>query len=221
MGIHDEHRRRKKEQFLRCGLDAFADHEVLELLLFYAIPRQDTNELAHRLLERFGSLSGVFSATAEELQMVKGIGESSAALLVLMLPLYRRMYVSAQKEVILSSQERAAAYFKELFFGRTTECMYQICLDAKGKLIRCFRIDGSVDAVSINIRTMVENAMHSRANTVMIAHNHPSGLALPSQEDNVMTQLLKDGLDAVGIRLTDHLIFADGDFVSLHDNGIL
>ncbi len=221
MGIHEGHRKRKKEQFLRHGLDAFADHEVLELLLFYAVARQDTNDLAHRLLNRFGTLLGVFSATADELQKVEGVGESTAAMLTLLLPLYRRMQTSNEKEIILSSQEDAGAYFKELFFGCRTECMYEACLDAKWKLIRCFRMDGGVDSVYFNIRTMVENAIHSNASFVILAHNHPSGLALPSNEDNIATQMLQNALKPVGILLTDHLIFADNDFVSLQDNGLL
>ena len=108
MAVHDGHRQRKKEQFRTHGLDAFADHEVLELLLYYAIPRRDTNPVAHRLMERFGSLDGVFSATVEELEEVEGMGENAATLLALWMPLYRRVRTKpTAKEVILNSTEQA------------------------------------------------------------------------------------------------------------------
>lgn len=223
MAVHDGHRQRKKEQFRMHGLDAFADHEVLELLLYYAIPRRDTNPVAHRLMERFGSLDGVFSATVEELEEVEGMGKNAATLLALWMPLYRRVRTKpTAKEVILNSTEQAGRYFMDLFFGMRREELYEACLDAKGKLLACCRIaEGSVDAVNINTRRLVENALKCGASAVILAHNHPSGIALPSPDDNTTTLALWDALRAVGIPLIDHIIVADEDYVSLHDNGLL
>lgn len=223
MAVHDGHRQRKKEQFRMHGLDAFADHEVLELLLYYAIPRRDTNPVAHRLMERFGSLDGVFSATVEELEEVEGVGKNAATLLALWMPLYRRVRTKpTAKEVILNSTEQAGQYFMDLFFGMRREELYEACLDAKGKLLACCRIaEGGVDAVNISTRRLVENALKCGASAVILAHNHPSGIALPSPDDNTTTLAVWDALRAVGIPLIDHIIVADEDYVSLHDNGLL
>lgn len=223
MAVHDGHRQRKKEQFRMHGLDAFADHEVLELLLYYAIPRRDTNPVAHRLMERFGSLDGVFSATVEELEEVEGVGKNAATLLALWMPLYRRVRTKpTAKEVILNSTEQAGRYFMDLFFGMRREELYEACLDAKGKLLACCRIaEGGVDAVNISTRRLVENALKCGASAVILAHNHPSGIALPSPDDNTTTLAVWDALRAVGIPLIDHIIVADEDYVSLHDNGLL
>lgn len=205
------------------GLDAFADHEVLELLLYYAIPRRDTNPVAHRLMERFGSLDGVFSATVEELEEVEGVGKNAATLLALWMPLYRRVRTKPKaKETVLNSTEQAGQYFMDLFFGMRREELYEACLDAKGKLLACCRIaEGGVDAVNISTRRLVENALKCGASAVILAHNHPSGIALPSPDDNTTTLAVWDALRAVGIPLIDHIIVADEDYVSLHDNGLL
>ncbi len=223
MAVHDGHRARKKEQFRTHGLDAFADHEALELLLFYAIPRVDTNPVAHRLIERFGSLDGVLSAPPEELEKVDGVGESAATLLSLILPLVRRSRMTASKKpVILGTTQAAGEYFVDLFFGMREERLYEACLDAKGKLLRCAKVaDGSVDAVSVNIRVIVENALKCGASAVVLSHNHPSGVALPSADDNATTLAVYDALRTVDIRLLDHIIVADDDFVSIRDNGLL
>ena len=223
MGVHDGHRQRKKEQFRQHGLDAFADHEALELLLYYAIPRQDTNPVAHRLLERFGSLDGVFSASFAELESVDGVGESAATLIRLLFPLCRRVRTAGTgHDVILNSTERAGAYFLDLFFGEKQEVFYEACLDAKGKLTACCPLaEGSADSVSVNVRKVVENALNANASHVILSHNHPSGIALPSDADNRTTIQIRRALEGIGVRLADHIIVADGDFVSLRDNGLL
>ena len=222
-GVHDGHRARRKAQFREHGLDVFTDHGALELLLFYAVPQRDVNPLAHRLLERFGSLEAVFCAPPEELEVVDGVGEHAATLLTLILPLVRRVYMQSTKSgVALCGSEQLGRYFRGLFFGLRQEIFYEACLDAKGKLLRCCKIaDGSVDAVHINIRRVVENALRCQASAVPLAHNHPSGVALPSSDDNTTTLMVYDALRTVGIELVDHIIVADGDFVSLRDNGLL
>ena len=150
MPVHEGHRSRKKEQFRAHGLDAFADHEVLELLLYYAVPRQDTNPIAHRLMEKFGSLEAVFAADCQALEKVEGIGENAATLLSLMLPLMRRIRASAgAHETILSDAEQAGRYFLDLFFGEREEKLYEACLDAKGRLLASHLVaEGEVRSAS-------------------------------------------------------------------------
>ena len=222
MGIHDGHRQRKKQQFLQHGLDGFADHEVLELALFYAIPRRDTNETAHRLLQKFGSLQEVFFAPVEELQKVEGVGENAAVLLHLLPELYRRSCLSTKEEVIVNSVESAGRFFSRLLSGERREVLYQVCLDAKGKVLSHKRLaSGTVSMAPVSIREVVENALHTDASVVMLGHNHPSGIALPSEEDREITVRIQQALAALGIRLADHIIVADNDFVSMADSGLL
>ena len=222
MGIHDGHRRRKREQFLQHGLDGFADHEVLELLLFYAIPRQDTNETAHRLLEKFGSLQGVFSAPAEELAKVKGVGEGAAAFLALLPAALRRVSLSGSEETILNSVKAAGAYFGRLLQGERREVLYLVCLDSKGKVLGCTRLSsGSVSAAPVSVREVVEIALRCDASRVLLGHNHPSGVALPSDEDRQITLQIRQALATMDIVLVDHIVVADGDFVSMAASGML
>ena len=223
MGIHDGHRARKKQQFLQNGIDAFADHEMLELLLYYAIPRADTNPIAHRLLQRFSTLEGVFSAQVEELARVEGMGKNAATLIHFIVPLYRRIRLSTvSNETVLSSTETAGAFFSDRFTGEKNEIMYQACLDSRGKLIALQKLaEGNVEHVAVDVRAIVENALLTHATAVILAHNHPSGIALPSEDDNAMTLHVEKVLSAMGISLYDHIIVADGDYVSTRHNGLL
>ena len=222
MGIHSGHRERKRAQFRVHGAEPFADHELLELLLFYAIPRQDTNPMAHALMERFGSLDRVLKAPLEELEQVPGMGPSAAVLIKLIPQLNRRAKLSAAQGTILDTCERLGAFFVTQLTGWTEEVMYQVCLDAKGKLLSCRKVcQGDIASVGLNLRRIVENALRDNAVLVALAHNHPSGLALPSHEDKIATIQIRDALGTVGIQLADHIIVADDDFVSLRQEGLL
>ena len=223
MGIHDGHREKMRQRFLMIGLDAFADHEALALLLYYAIPRRDTNPIAHALMERYGPLSAVLAAPVEDLKKVEGVGESAAILLKLAPQLYRKAKMSdAEQETILSSVERVGAYLLERFAGEKNEVVYQLCLDRKGKLLVCKKLgEGGVTSADLDIRRLVENALLTGASAVVLAHNHPSGVALPSRDDDAATDRAKTALAVVGVALTDHIIVADGDFVSMADSGYI
>lgn len=222
MGIHDGHRERKREQFIRCGAESFAEHELLELLLFYAVPRKDTNVIAHALIDRFGGLQGVLSAPLEELVRVPGIGKNAAVLLRLVGPMYRQaMIFASDHEVVLDTRERIGNYFRDVLTAHTTEVMYQLCLDAKGRKLNMSKVgEGSVDSMSLNVRKIIENALHTRAVMVALAHNHPSGVALPSEEDRVATAMVREALDNIGVRLVDHFIVADNDCISMAESGL-
>ncbi|MBR5216915.1 MAG: DNA repair protein RadC [Oscillospiraceae bacterium] len=222
MALHDGHRQRKKQRFLQHGLDSFADHEVLELLLFYAIPRRDTNETAHRLLEHFGTLKAVLMASVEELQKVEGVGESAAAFLHLLQAVGYRALRTAGDDTILNSVDSAGAYFQKLLHGERREVLYQVCLDAKGKVLSHKRLSsGTVSMAPVNVREVVENALYTDASGVLLAHNHPSGIALPSEDDRQITLQIRQALGTMGIELVDHIIVADNDFVSMAASGML
>ena len=223
MGIHDGHRDKMRQRFLNGGLEHFADHEALELLLYYAIPRRDTNPVAHALMERYGSLPAVLSAPVEDLKKVDGIGESAAVLLKLVPQLYKKARLAeAAQELVLNSSERAGAYLLERFSGENHEVVYALCLDCKGKLIACKCLgEGGISSAGLDIRRLLECAILTSASAVILSHNHPRGIALPSKDDFVATDRAKTALESIGVRLADHIIVADGDFVSLADSGYL
>ena len=221
MSIHDGHRERLKKQFLKVGLDAFAEVNVLEMLLFYCIPRRDTNPIAHALLSRFGSLTAVLEAPVEELVKVEGISENAAICLTFMTAVGRYYLVHKNtKETILESIEKCGRYLAPFFIGCRNETVYLLCLDAKCKVLCCRAIsEGSVNAAGISVRKVIEVALASNATTVLLAHNHPSGLALPSAEDVQTTKRISAALRVVDVKLADHLIISDNDFVSLAQSG--
>lgn len=219
--LHEEHRKRLRNRFAAEGLDSFTDVQVLELLLFYCIPRKDTNEIAHRLLDRFGSLPQVMEAKPEDLCKVDGIGEVAATFLNL-IPAAAGYYGQERARMIknLQTVEECGAYLLPFFFGKSVETVYLLCLDAKRKVLGCPWIgEGSINSAAVPIRKIVETALALNATSVVLAHNHPSGIALPSQEDVFTTRLLASTLNAVEITLVDHFVVADGDYVSLAQSG--
>lgn len=219
--IHSGHRSRMKRRFLEQGLDGFTDIQALELLLFYSVPRQDTNAIAHRLLNRFGSLSQVLEAPIEELAKVEGVGEHSAVLLHLINEMGRYYLIDrARREQVLPTIEDCARYLQPRFYGRSTETVFLLCLDAKCKVLCCREVgEGSVNSAGISVRRIVETALREGASAVVLAHNHPSGIALPSPEDIQTTRRVAAALQSVEIQLADHIVMADDDYVSMVQSG--
>lgn len=219
--LHGGHRDRLKKRFLQQGLDGFTDIQALELLLFYSIPRQDTNPVAHKLLQHFGSLSQVLEAPAEELMQVGGIKEHSAVLLNLINQMGRFYLVDkAQRERVLPTIEDCARYLQPYFYGRMNETVFLLCLDAKCKALCCKEVgEGSVNSAGISVRRIVETALREGATTVVLAHNHPSGIAIPSPEDIQTTRRVAAALQSVEIHLADHIVVADDDYVSMVQSG--
>lgn len=219
--IHKGHRDRLRRRFREEGLTHFEDLHILELMLFHALPRRDTSPVAHALLRQFGSLAGVLDARTEDLMQVAGISEN-AALYLRMFPQVMQRYLHEQSAIgnILSDTAQCGRYLLSCYFQEREEVVYLLCLDAKCKLLDCSLIHrGSVNSASVSVRKVVEQALRCNATSVVLSHNHVSGVALPSQEDLSTTQHLKTALDAVGITLTDHIIVAGDDFVSLRDTG--
>lgn len=221
MSLHEGHRQRLKDRFLSEGLDHFQEHEVLELLLYYCIPRKDTNPIAHELIHRFGSLAQVMEAPVEELEKVPGIGANTATFLSLITAAGRYYLINrSMQDVILATIEKCGQYLVPFFYGRRYETVYMLCLDAKCKVLCCKEVSqGSVNYASMSVRRIVEVALGINATSVILAHNHPSGLAIPSGEDIQATRRVAAALDAVEINLVDHIVVADDDFVSMTQSG--
>lgn len=215
---HKDHRSRVKARFSREGLEGFAPHQVLELLLFYAIPQKDTNELAHRLLDRFGSLAGVFSASEEQLCTVDGIGEHAATLLRLFLPAasYALTDEAGRQNKTFRDLKSVGEYFVRRFMGAEKECVYLMLLDNRYSLIDCVKVyEGSVNSVAVTPRKLVEHAYHARASMAVLAHNHPFGIAIPSKDDIDTTVTLKKAFDTMGISLLEHVLVAGERYAPL------
>lgn len=223
MGVHDGHRERLRARFAEHGLDSFNELNALELLLCYAIPRRDTNEIAHRLLDAFGSLSGVFQASMQELTSVPGIGENAATLILMVPQIVKKAHVSKAKETkIIRNSTDAGNFLLPYFLDEPDEIVMMLCLDNKRAVICCREMGrGVVNCVDANIRRMVETALKVKTTTVIVAHNHPNGVALPSREDDNFTRTLYRSLGLLGITLEDHIIVANDEFVSLADSGIM
>ena len=222
MSLHDGHRQRLKDRFRNEGLDHFEDRHVLELLLGYSIPRKDTAPIAKALLDHFGSFTQVMEASVEELKNVDGVGDHTATLIALTTAVGRYYSVMRANSVeILDSTTKCGHYMMHRFFGRRNETVFLLCLDAKCKVLCCREVgEGSVNSANIPVRRVVEMALAANATSVVIAHNHPSGVAVPSPEDVFTTRRLARALDAVEITLVDHVIVADEDFVTLVQSGL-
>lgn len=217
MTMHDGHRARMRERFRTSGLDGFAPHEVLELLLFYGRARGDVNPIAHDLLDAFGSLKGVLEARPEQLMNVKGVGEETATLISLMLPIFRRYSACVCEECKqLKNRTEAIKYCKALLSGWRTERFYVICLGTEHQLLGQRLIaEGSLTEVAAYPRMVIETALNYNAYSVLLCHNHPSGSCTPSQDDVTTTRHLSSLLAGLNIILLDHIVVAGEDACSM------
>lgn len=219
--IHKGHRERQKQKFLEHGLESFTDVEAIELLLYYAIPRRDTNELAHALLDRFRSFRGVLEADGEALAAVPGIGENAAGLLLLVTAMNRRyLRAGPTRGILLENSQKACEYLVPRFAYCREEIALLLTLDSASRLIRCHLLaEGLTDKVILSSRDIVEHALRDQAAKVILAHNHVSGVALPSNADISTTNHIRNALTLISVELIDHIIISDGDCVSLRDSG--
>lgn len=221
--MHEGHRERIKEKFLKNGIDNFEPHEVLELLLYSAIPRKDTNVIAHNLLDHFGSISGIFDAPYEELLKVDGIGQSAATLIKLVPPISRCYLDDKQQDKArIYNTETAGKMLQHKFIGRTNEVVVLLLLDSKSRQLFCGVVnEGCVNTVPIYVRKIVELAVRYNAASAILSHNHPSGNTMPSAGDITATKDVFHALETVNVHLSDHIIVIDGDYLSLADSGLL
>ncbi len=218
---HIGRRQRQKEKFLKNGFDVFEQHEVLEMLLYYAIPRRDTNPLAHRLLERYGTFGRVCDAPSDELERDFGLSKNAVVLLK-MQPQLARVYTESKiNDKNFIDPESIGEVFRSKFIGRNSEAVAMLLGDARGRVIFSDIIAyGSLNSTEMPIRKMVDLAIRHNAKTAYIAHNHPSGSLLPSKQDLDTTMIIYDTLCNVGVKLMDHFIVTDTKYLSLKDSGM-
>ena len=224
VNIHANHRERIRERFVKNGFDSLEDHVKLELLLFYALPRVDTNAIAHGLLNRFETLPNIFDASIDELTSVEGIG-LNAAILIKLIPQLARTYMDAsskmKKGFRFHDNDSIAEYLQNKYIGRRVETLTVIALDSKNRLL-FFEVinEGSIDTVPIYIRRIVEVAVRPDVASIILAHNHPSGNTMFSREDFVATREVFRALNAIGVELMDHFLLVDGDYASMRTVGL-
>lgn len=215
---HDGHRDRMKERYIKeLSFDSFEEHQVLEMLLFYAVPRRDTNDLAHRMIDEFGSLAGLFDADPLDVAKRCGVSRSTAVLVTMLPDLMKRYLLSKNGEKpVLGSVEQAGEHAASLFYGKDNENFYAICVNAQNKVIQQVKInEGTVCEVAVYPQKVAEAALRFKARSVILAHNHPGGSLTPSQEDIELTRSVEAALKAIGVKLNDHIIAAGGSFISL------
>ena len=222
-GEHDGHRKRMRERFAAQGLDGFAPHEILELILFYAIPRANVNPLGHRLMETFGSLHNVLEADVKELMKVEGIGENAAVLLSLFGHVDRELAKSrgARRKTMRNRME-AQEHCLGLLAGLRQEHLYLVCLSPQMEVVQDALIArGSLTEVQAYPRLVAEAALRANAHTVVLCHNHPGGTPMPSQADLDMTAALGQLLQSLEITLADHIVVAGEEALSMVECGLL
>lgn len=216
--IHKNHRQRMSDRFAENRFDGFAEHEILEYMLFFVIPRIDVNPLAHRLIDHFGSLAKVLEASEHELKQVAGVGEKTARFLVMVMQagcVYQRSNAAPPK--VFTSLEEIANFVVPLFHGANTELVYALFLDDRNSLIQHKRMaEGSANEAAFSKKALVQAAVRLGATQVVLAHNHPGGVALPSAGDLQLTRQLNTMLQTLGINLLDHIIVdGEGDCMSM------
>lgn len=221
--LHEKHRARMKERVERDGLESLAEHEALEYLLFLAIPRQDTNALAHRLILHFGDFCRVMEAEPHELMQVKGIGPKSAQLICTVMAFGRYYGIKKRKQrVALDETRHATEYVKPLFLGCQNELLYLILLDDRCRPLRDLRIaEGVPNRVQIDTRRLLRDVARTEATCGILAHNHPTGLAIPSEADLIATVGIMKALDPLGVSIIDHIIVAGEETCSMRERGCL
>ena len=212
--LHRQHRKRHKERFLElCGAD-FQTHELVELLLFYAIPRKNTNSIAHELCERFGTIEKMAEASIDELKLVHGIGDNSAILIKLILSFAQKYIDEKNKEPKrIETLEKAVAYGKNITFGAIKEVVYATFTDNSLNVIDTSLVAiGTIDEAKPLIRNIIELCILKRASALVLFHNHPHGGTEASEADINFTSLLERELDLIGINLVEHIVIDNSEF---------
>ena len=221
--LHEGHRQRVKTRYLTEGLDAFEDHQVLELLLFFSIPMKDTNELAHKMIKEFGSLAGIFEADSSDICRRCGVSENTS-ILVSLIPSLARRYFKGKwgDKPVLDSSSKAGEYAVSLFTGRINEVFFVICLDAQNRVNYADLVhEGTINEAPVYPRVIVETALRHQSNSIILAHNHPGGTLQPSNADLEITKRIVTAIEAISINVVDHIVVAGDRYFSFAEKGLI
>ncbi len=222
MSDHSGHRDRLRERLIKTGFEGFAPHEVLEYILFCFVPRRNTNDIAHRLLDAFGTLQGVCRAGYEQLRAIDGMTDNAALFLASIPSLFGLYNSSVNDTATITSIQDAVDYIA----GRADVADYEqvvvLCLNAGGRILRAF-VDqsGAPDQVVLSLRGLITKIAQTHAVNVIVGHNHPSGNVNPSKQDIQLAQQLNNSLRVVGVNLLDFIIVGQGRYYAFSQNGLL
>ena len=217
--LHAGHRSRMRERYKDSEGAGFSDHELLEMLLYYALPRVNTNEMAHSLLNHFGSLVGLFKASVSDLTNVEGIGENAAILLKIVFDFHMRMLTEDDSKAAYTTFSQIGDYFLKLFAHEDTEKMIMLMFDRRGRIVKQANVaNGDVERAAVDLCKMIGHALYKPVVSVAIAHNHPSGILEASLADKSATMRLEQSLSDIKVRLIDHYIIADGKYIGVKEH---
>lgn len=220
VNVHEGHRARMRKRFRETGFEGFNEHEIIEMLLFYTCPRKDTNELAHILINEFGSIAGIMNADYEELIKINNITENTATLFKMIpkfLPLY---YNSRPEEAVFTNSDALKKMFSTYFVGLTHEEFRLACFDNNLHMISNIMISsGAPSSTTVNIRKIVEETLRTKAAFTAVAHNHPQGDTLASAEDIEATKQINAAMRFIDVELIDHIIVCEDCSISLRQMG--
>lgn len=220
--VHEGHRIRMRKRFRETGFNGFEEHQIIELLLFYTCPRRDTNGLAHELINKFGSISGVMDASYEELTAVKGVSEATATLFKIIpkfLPVY---YNSRSCGRVYDDSDKLKELFEPYFVGLTHEEFRLACFDNNLRLVSNILIDtGSPSGAPVNMRKLTEEVFRAKSVNIAIAHNHPKGVPVPSESDICATRTISTTMRSLGVKLLDHIIVGELSSASMRDCAVM
>ncbi len=216
--IHKDHRKKVREKFYECGLQGMAAHNIIELLLFFGIPFKDTNPMAHELVNRFGSLSAVLEAKRTDLMQVKGMTENAACLISMILPLYRKYsedIINRKKN--FKDTEELVEFLRTLYLdNNNNERVFVLCFDANNYLITYRMLnEGDINSSSLDLRKLAALVLETNCQSVVISHNHPHGVVLPSCDDIDVTKAVVSLLSTLKVRVSDHIIVSDKDYLAM------
>ena len=221
--MHEGHRERMREKYLKQGINSFSEHEIVEMILYYSIARGNTNEIAHALLDEFGCIGNVFAADPQDLMNVKGVGPQSAMLIKLIREI--SAYCSKNDwpdKPEITSADVAGTYLTDTVGNPSDEYFYLMSLDAQNKVIAVTEIEhGVVANATVNVRKVLECAVRLHAVSVILAHNHPSGMLEPSEKDIRLTKILENALAPIGVAVIDHIILGKGGYLSMSEKGLM
>ncbi len=216
--IHSGHRQRLRCRLHSTDIETMEDYQILEYLLTYSIPRKDTNELAHILINEFGNLKNVIDADSEYLLKIKGVGENTATFLTSLPKIFKKYTMLSNANIhIINNPSTAIEYCKNILQFLSYEELYAIFIDASSYILKCVKISsGTKYATNVNIRKILETALQLNASAVLISHNHPSNNPEPSKEDNMFTETITRSLMLNGVHVLDHIIVTADGYYSYH-----
>ena len=217
VNIHKGHREKVKNRYYESGMSGMPDHNILEFLLFFGIPQKDTNTIAHELINKFGTFSGVLEAKRSDLLSVKGMTENAACLITMILPIYKR-YINDlnKKKRKFESTKEIVEFLRPLYLDTQNERIYVLCFDSQDRMIACRAAsEGTRGSASFDCSTMASIVLEVKAKKVILSHNHPNGSLVPSNDDVRLTEQMRDFLSYLGVQLKDHIIITDKSYFSM------